>query len=167
MARDCTRLGSLGGDETVTFASAINDAGQIVGWSSTAAGKTHAFLTGANGVGMTDLGTLGGENSYANGINNAGQVVGTSDAEGCCVNRAFITGPNGIGMTTFLPTTGAEDPYSSALGISSTGRVVGLSTDNVRSIAGDNRPQRDEQARYRLSGRGCPRHMMQGVKWER
>lgn len=129
-----TRLGSLDGDETVTFARAINDAGQVVGWSSTAAGKTHAFLTGTNGVGMADLGTLGGENSYAYGINNAGQVVGTSDAEFCCVNRAFITGPNGIGMTAFLPTVGPQrDPYSVALGINNTGRVVGYSTDNLRS----------------------------------
>ena len=41
-----------------------------------ASGGNHAFLTGPNGVGMTDLGTLGGGSSLAFGINDAGQVVG-------------------------------------------------------------------------------------------
>ena len=30
--------------------------GQVVGYSSTATGESHAFITGPNGVGMTDLG---------------------------------------------------------------------------------------------------------------
>ena len=59
-----------------TVASGINDAGQVVGGSFTAAGAQHAFITGPNGVGMTDLGTLGGGDSFASGINDAGQVVG-------------------------------------------------------------------------------------------
>ena len=43
-----------------TYASGINDAGQVVGWSYTAGGTRHAFITGPNGMGMRDLGTLGG-----------------------------------------------------------------------------------------------------------
>jgi probable HAF family extracellular repeat protein len=94
-----TDLGTLGGDNS--YATGINDAGQVVGDSRTAAGTTHAFITGPNGVGMTDLGTLGGDYSTASGINDAGQVVGWYSAEpfGEGERHAFITGVNSEGMT--------------------------------------------------------------------
>jgi len=58
------------------YAHPINDAGQIVGRSSTGEGYAHAFLR-QNGT-MTDLGALGGNNSFAYATNNHGQVVGAS-----------------------------------------------------------------------------------------
>lgn len=67
-------LGSLGGGHG--RAEAVNDHGQIVGYSVTASGEQHAFLW-TDGR-MTDLGTLGGGYSYAADINNHGQVVGYS-----------------------------------------------------------------------------------------
>ena len=51
-----TDLGTLGG--TYSWAFDINDRGQVVGYSGTAAGDQHAFLYGDGA--MTDLGTLGG-----------------------------------------------------------------------------------------------------------
>jgi probable HAF family extracellular repeat protein len=67
-------LGTLGGDRA--SAVAINDLGEIVGFSETATGQGHAFLY-KNGI-MQDLGTLGGTISNANGINNLGEIVGRS-----------------------------------------------------------------------------------------
>jgi probable HAF family extracellular repeat protein len=53
-------LSTLGGDYTYSDADGINDAGQVVGASSTTADyfRSHAFVTGPNGVGMTDLNSL-------------------------------------------------------------------------------------------------------------
>ena len=60
-------------------ATAVNDAGQVVGHSGLDYGSSHAFITGPNGVGMTDLQPLlaphGVSSSHAVGINNLGQVV--------------------------------------------------------------------------------------------
>jgi probable HAF family extracellular repeat protein len=119
--RQVTSLGTLGG--YYSYASAINDSGQVVGYSYTAAGE-RAFITGPNGVGMTDLGTLGGDFSYASGINASGQVVGTSLLPGVGNNsHAFITGPNGGGMTNIGPFE--EYSLSHAYDINNTGQVVG------------------------------------------
>src|SRR5262245_46099063 len=54
-----TDLGTLGG--TASYAYGINSAGQVVGYAYTSdnAATIHAFLY-QDGVGMKDLGTLGG-----------------------------------------------------------------------------------------------------------
>src|SRR5438477_9429202 len=69
-----TDLGTLGG--TASSATAINNNGQVVGYSSLADGSTHAFLYSAGA--MVDLGTLGGATSSPNDINDSGVVVGSS-----------------------------------------------------------------------------------------
>jgi probable HAF family extracellular repeat protein len=57
------------------YATGINDVGRVVGRSSTGPGGQRAFITGPNGVGMTDLGSLDGFQSSASGINAAASGV--------------------------------------------------------------------------------------------
>jgi probable HAF family extracellular repeat protein len=75
-------LGTLGGSYSWGFG--INDAGQVVGESqfSLDSGEHHAFVTGLNGEGMTDLNSLvdlpeGVILTKALDINNNGQVLVT------------------------------------------------------------------------------------------
>jgi probable HAF family extracellular repeat protein len=69
-------LGTLGGVGTAGMA--LNQWGQVVGWSNTANGALHAFLD--DGASMRDLGTLpGGYFSEANAINDLGLIVGHGD----------------------------------------------------------------------------------------
>ena len=82
-SRTVTEIGTLGGSRTV--ASAINDAGQVAGYSATSnrvgvLEDQHAFITGPDGMGMRDLNSLvdlppGWILTNAIGINNNGQVI--------------------------------------------------------------------------------------------
>ncbi len=61
----------------VDFApTGMNNAGQIVGFSGTGEGAIHAVLY-AGGI-LTDLGGLGGKDSYAQAINEAGAITGST-----------------------------------------------------------------------------------------
>jgi probable HAF family extracellular repeat protein len=69
-----TDLGTLGGE---CQAAAINEHGQVVGWSQAGGANSHAFVS-ENHV-MTDLGVLpGGTESNAVALNDHGQIVGWS-----------------------------------------------------------------------------------------
>jgi len=68
-------IGGLGGSNS--WATGINEAGQVAGYAETAAGEQHAFIWDEN-IGTIDLGTLGGNQSKAFGINNLGQVAGSA-----------------------------------------------------------------------------------------
>jgi len=71
-------LGKLSG-MTIAFATAMNDRGQIVGFSENGRSSSHAFMW-QDGV-MQDLGTLGGQ-TFPTDINERGQVVGRSTSLG-------------------------------------------------------------------------------------
>jgi probable HAF family extracellular repeat protein len=110
-------LDTLGG--RYSFATAINQLGDIAGDSETPGGLQHAYLW-HDGF-MTDLGTLGtpgSTRSQANGINSRGQVVGWAYLDSGTYH-AFLY-ENGV-MTDIGTGTG----WSSATDISELGRVVG------------------------------------------
>ena len=70
-------LGTLGGNRSE--ATALNDYGEVVGFSRTADGQTRGFYYQDGS--MVDIGTLGGNISYARDINNNSQIVGSSYLE--------------------------------------------------------------------------------------
>ena len=73
---------------------------------------------------ITDIGTLGGSNSYAQGINDFGQVVGYSNT-GSGNSRAFLWGRSS-GMEN-LGTFNDSSLHSYAYGINNSGQIVGQS----------------------------------------
>lgn len=121
-ARD---LGTLGGPSSVALA--LDDAGQVAGYSDTASGERHAFVW-TPAAGMVDLGTLGGTMSVPQAENASGQVVGWSYTAGDAEPHAFSWTAAG-GMVD-LGTLGGSQSDASA--INDSGQIVGGS-----HLAGD------------------------------
>jgi probable HAF family extracellular repeat protein len=141
-----TVLGTLGG----TFAlsgGGINNRGQVAGWSALRGDRRLHAVVWDRGA-MTDLGTLGGPNSFTPedpALNSRGAVVGYSDTarqdpnqEGFCglaipfafsthVCRPFIWRH---GVMTALPTLGGTNGFATA--INNRGQVVGIAETSHR-----------------------------------
>ncbi|WP_140635757.1 hypothetical protein [Methylibium rhizosphaerae] len=106
----------LGGVARVTD---INNAGQVVGWSSSGV-DPQSFLYDPQYGRLRSIG-LGGTQSQATAINNAGQVVGWGNLQGGATRHAFIYDPL-VGTARQIP-----DPYgveTQAVGINERGHVI-------------------------------------------
>jgi probable HAF family extracellular repeat protein len=141
-------LGTLAASDPTSSATAVNDAGQVTGFSYTlnddGTAGYHAFLVtpadtdndgepnwfagnGSVNTLMSDLGTLGGPNSWGRDISNAGDVVGESDletADSQHFTHAFIWHAgtmSDLGTLHTDPTSG----FSAASAINTSGVIVG------------------------------------------
>jgi probable HAF family extracellular repeat protein len=121
-----TLLGILG-TGVQSQAEAINDAGQVAGFSylNPDYSARHAFLY-SNGT-MTDIDTFNTNNSLAYGINNNGVVVGMVDDQFDTIDTysAFVyVGGTMIDLNTLIP-SGSGLILMQALGINDSGQIVG------------------------------------------
>ena len=120
-------------DESLEFGSSagdINEDGLIAGYAQLGQGGAHA-VTWLDGE-VTDLGTLGGQESYALGLNNEGQVVGWSLIEGeNFEQRAFLWSDGEMIDLGVLE----EGRRSLAYDLNDRGQVVGASTTRSEETA--------------------------------
>lgn len=91
---------------------------------------SRAFITGPNGIGMTNLGTLGGYWSYAYGINDSGEAVGVANtAHG--EYHSFIFSHGGItDLSLLAPVVAAGWTDLYAQGINNNGQIAGFGNHN-------------------------------------
>ncbi|MDQ3381503.1 MAG: hypothetical protein M3546_14505 [Actinomycetota bacterium] len=106
-------IGTLGG--TNAGATDINNAGTIVGSSTTVAGQTHAFVR--QGI-MLDI-TPTATNATAYGVNNLGEVVGVIDGQ------AFLYRDGQLSFLTQLVPEASGVTMLRALDINDAGQIIG------------------------------------------
>jgi probable HAF family extracellular repeat protein len=120
-------VGSLGGTNSNCSSCGpwwMNNRGQMVGNSTLAGDAIHHGFLWDRGT-LTDLGTLGGNNSEANWINDSGLGVGRSDMPGSLTHHGVLWTRKHGGMTmTDLGVIGG-DACSTAYSINSYGVIVG------------------------------------------
>lgn len=117
-------LGSLVTDPTLypkAGADAINNAADVVGYSSTDSGDTDAVeFTGGKAI---DLGNLGGGHANASSINNLGQIVGSSrDANHNF--SGFVYERGAMFNLNSLLDPGSDWQIIGALGINDSGQIA-------------------------------------------
>ncbi|RYG93480.1 MAG: DUF3466 family protein, partial [Alphaproteobacteria bacterium] len=118
-------LGTLGGARS--YATGINNNGEVTGSALNAANAWHAFRSTPNGTGvaLTDIGTLGGGYAEGRGINSAGQIAGGSTTSTGQL-RAFRSTPTGVpSALTDMGTLGGAESF--AFGVTDRGNVTGYS----------------------------------------
>lgn len=108
----------------------INSSGQIAGTYYPVGTYSHAFVTDANGSGLTDLHTLGGSDSEGLGVNDFGQVTGYSYTANNNHRDAFLTIGNTLGQTMIDIGGVNGGGYSEGLGVNNLGQVTGDYNDS-------------------------------------
>jgi probable HAF family extracellular repeat protein len=108
------------------IAHGINDEGSITGEFFAVSGKFHAFLY-RNGA-VSDLGTLGGSQSFGNAVNNANHVTGTAETANGGPRDAFLYAEGTMKDLGSLNGNG-----STGYAINNAGQVVGLSRSSGAS----------------------------------
>lgn len=115
-------------------AVALNEAGQVAGWSDAPNGARHAFLWDPRTRDLVDLTPSGVRSSFPVGLSAAGAVAGTMVSDDG-VTHAFLW--RGGGLVDVTPGL----PHSAAGGLNEVGMVVGHATfprgDVVHAFAWD------------------------------
>jgi len=115
-------LGTLGGD--TSQANAINNSGQIVGYTDAAGNVPHAVVWTNTSNSPIDLGTFGGSDSDASAINNSGQIAGVAQTtSNVALHAAFW--PNSGSSPIDLGTLGGDTSQANA--INASGQIAGQS----------------------------------------
>jgi probable HAF family extracellular repeat protein len=114
-------LGALGGANS--YATDVNDRGEVIGHSAVSSGYDHAFV--AHGGALTDLGTLAGGSSFAYGINESGAIVGYSWSDSAGNPHAFIYRDGMLLDLNALIPAGAGWELLEAYGINDAGEIAG------------------------------------------
>jgi probable HAF family extracellular repeat protein len=136
-----TNLGTFGAEQATV--RDINDAGSIIGSTSSGTGTTATSTPFILRDGeFTALGSLGGKTGSTNGINQFGDVVGASQiASG--TNHAYtwnggvLADLNNL-VSTPLTYNGAAVTLTSATGINNFGDIIATGTYSYKDAAGAN-----------------------------
>ena len=133
-------LGTLVRRDSRSWAVALNDSGQVAGWSASSPGR-RAFVWLNNGTAMKNLGTFGGTISQSNDINTSGQVTGYAYFTGDALRHAFLWRNDGTkiqDLNTLLDPTDPLKPYvtlTSGSFINNFGDILADGTDSRTGVS--------------------------------
>jgi probable HAF family extracellular repeat protein len=138
-------LGTLsGGQKGNSYATALNDLGQIAGssYSLYQSRNLHAFVWLNNGTPMMDLGTFGGTKSQSTDINASGQVAGFAYYSDDTAQRAFLWRNDGtkiVDLNLIIDILDPLKPYvilTAAESINDRGDILAEGTDTRTGQSG-------------------------------